>query len=74
MKDYRKDNWKRLDDEIVGSISDKLTDVVEYLTPQRKERKRLGKPAETEEEDPYLEEIKNRRRARYEVLKEKYKD
>jgi hypothetical protein len=63
--------WKQLENESLDSISDVATDVFEAIT-KRKDRS----PASEDEEsdDAYLEEIKKKRKARYEVLKEKYKD
>jgi len=66
------DNWKDLDEEVLGGLAGSLTDVVDYLTPERKERSR--KPSAQEEEDEYFEELRKKRKARYEALKEKYKD
>lgn len=76
MKNYKNKDGLKLDEEIVGPLSDKLTDAFEYLMPQRKERKRTGRtPSSTEEEDDsYVKELRNRKRARYEALKEKYRD
>lgn len=65
-------NWKNLDRELLDPIADKLTTALEYLTPERKELDR--KPSAQEEEDAYFEELRKKRKARYEALKEKYKD
>jgi len=71
-KDRNLDSWKQLDKEILDPIADKLTDALEYFTPKRKELDR--KPSAQEEEDKYFEELKQKKKARYEALKDKYKD
>lgn len=60
---------KKLDEDIMEDISDKATDVFNYLMPKRKDRS-----IASEDSDADIEEIKKRRKARYEALKEKYKD
>lgn len=72
MRNRKENSWKQLDDELLGPIADKLTDFVDYITPERKERDRS--PSSQEEEDAYFEELAKKRKARYEALKEKYKD
>ncbi len=61
--------WKQLETDSLGDISDVATDVFNAVT-KRKDRS----IASEEEEDPYFEDLKKKRRARYEALKEKYKD
>jgi hypothetical protein len=68
-KNKLSDSWKEYEKDLMEPISDKFTDVVEYLTPQRKSSSK----APNEEED-YFKEVKKKRKARYEALKEKYKD
>jgi hypothetical protein len=72
MRNKNKNNWKDLDKELLDPIADKLTSFVDYLTPERKDRDML--PPSKEEEDAYFKELDKKRKARYEVLKEKYKD
>lgn len=68
-------SWKDVDDYVLGPISGPLTDLLEYLTPERKDRELIEKERlEKEAEEKYYEDIKKRRKARYEALKEKYKD
>ena len=64
--------WKKLEQDAAEDISDVATDVFDYVT-KRKNRD-LDKPSEEPEVDPYLEELEKRKRARYEALKDKYKD
>lgn len=73
MKNEYKYNkkWKQLENESLDGVSDVATDVYEALT-KRKDRSPASK--DENEEDAYLEDIKKKRKARYEVLKEKYKD
>jgi hypothetical protein len=72
MRNKKEDNWKDLDKELLDPIADKLTSFLEYVTPERKERDR--QPSSEQEEDAYFEELRKKRKARYEALKEKYKD
>jgi hypothetical protein len=65
----KKNNWKKYEEDLMEPISDKLTDVVEYLVPDRKQRSRG--PAQEKQDDGYFEELKRRKRARYEALKNK---
>lgn len=75
MKNSNKNDWKKLDDEIMEPISDKLTDLFEYLTPERKERKEVNRqPSSEEDSDEYMEELRRKRRARYEAIKKKYEE
>jgi hypothetical protein len=60
--------WKQLETDSLGDISDVATDVFNAVT------KRKDRSIASEEEDPYFEDLKKKRRARYEALKEKYKD
>jgi len=71
-KPKNEESWKQLDNEILDPIADKLTDALDYFTPERKELGR--KPSSESEEDKYFEELSKKRKARYEALKEKYKD
>jgi len=68
-KNKLSDSWKKYEEDLIEPISDKFTDVVEYITPQRKSRDKAPN-----EEEAYFEEIKKKKKARYEALKEKYKD
>lgn len=68
-KNKLSDSWKEYEEDLMEPISDKFTDVVEYITPQRKSRDKAPN-----EEDTYFEKVKKKRKARYEALKEKYKD
>jgi hypothetical protein len=61
--------WKEMEEEMAEPISDVTTDAFEFLT-KRKDRDSLDKS----EKDEYLEELKKKKKARYEALKEKYKD
>lgn len=75
MKKSSESSWKRLDEEALEPISDKLTGLFEFLTPERKERPEIGrKPSSEEQSDEYMEDLRRKRKARYEALKEKYKD
>lgn len=73
MKNEYKYNkkWKQLENESLDDISDIATDVFEAVT-KRKDRSPASEDEETD--DAYLEDLKKKRKARYEVLKEKYKD
>jgi hypothetical protein len=75
MKNSNKNNWKQLEDEIMQPISDKATSLFELFSPERKERKESGrKPSSEDESAEYTDELYKKRKARYEALKEKYKD
>lgn len=75
MKKSSESSWKRLDEQALEPISDRLTGLFEFLTPERKERDNSGrKPSSEEESDEYMEDLNKKRKARYEALKEKYKD
>lgn len=73
MKNEYKYNkkWKQLENESLDDISDVATDVFEAVT-KRKDRSPASEDEKTD--DAYLEDLKKKRKARYEVLKEKYKD
>ena len=67
--------WKQLENESLDSLSDVATDVFEDVSEAIAKRKnRSPASKDKESDDAYLEEIKKKRKARYEVLKEKYKD
>ncbi len=63
------DNNERFDE-----FPDKLTGLLEKLAPERKERPKLDASNEDDMDEAYYEKLKNKRRARYEALMEKYKD
>jgi hypothetical protein len=65
----KKNNWKKYEEDLMEPISDKLTDVVDYFTPERKQRNRG--PAQEKQDDGYFKELKLKKRARYEALKNK---
>ena len=64
----KKDKADYFDNNI---ISDLLTEFAESL--ERKQPS-IKKPKKELEDDPYYERLLNKKRARYEALKEKYRD
>jgi hypothetical protein len=63
------DSFKSYEEDLMEPISDKFTDVVDFLTPEIKIKE---KPKN--EEEAYFDEIRKKRKARYEAIKKKYED
>jgi hypothetical protein len=66
----KKQELSEFDDDSV--IADAISDYFYKLYDKRASN--LQKKKEEKEESEYFDEIKNKRKARYEALKEKYKD
>ena len=64
--------WRDIEENMAESISDVATDAFDFIT-KRKNRE-AEDSSKNSEEDAYLEELEKKRKARYEALKEKYKD
>jgi hypothetical protein len=72
-KDYKyAKKWKEMEEDMAEPVSDVATDVFNFIT-KRKDRE-AEDSSKKAEEDAYLDEIKKKRKARYQILKEKYKD
>lgn len=73
QRDYKRGKeWKELEQDIMSPVADPLTEAYEYLTTSDDDT--LEQALKKAEEEEYYENIKKRRKARLEALKEKYRD